>query len=212
MKHFTTEEWIDFVNQVAADSKKVAMQEHLQKGCKRCRETLELWQKVRRAEAAERSYQPSAGVVHAAKAAFAGSAWAAKSKRSASVIELLFDSFLQPAFAGTRSAAARMRQMLYRADPYQVDIQIEAMPDGKHLLVAGQLLDVSRPDQVCREVQVLLSNRRGSVVHAITNGFGEFRSEIENSGDLELSFPRPEKKPIVISLRNALDQLPRGKS
>jgi hypothetical protein len=207
MKHFTTEEWIDFVNQVAADSKKVAMQEHLQKGCKRCRESLELWQKVRRAGAAERSYQPPADIVHAAKVAFVASSRATKSKRPASVIELLFDSFLQPAFAGTRSAASGMRQMLYRADPYQVDIQIEAKPDGTRLLVTGQLLDVSKPDQVCREVQVLLSNRRGSVVRTVTTPFGEFRGEIDNSGDLELLLPRGDSSPIVISVRNALDQL-----
>lgn len=212
MRHFTTVEWIDFVNQVAAAGKKVEMQKHLESGCKRCRETVDLWQKVQRAGAAERSYQSPAECARAAKAAFAASGWAVKRKESGSLIEVLFDSFLQPALAGARSTSAGMRQMLYRADPYQVDIQIEAKPGAKRLVVTGQLLNVSRPDFSGSNIQVTLSNRRGSVVHAVTNRFGEFRGEIDFSGDLDLSFPRPDEKPIVISLRNALDQLPREES
>ena len=44
--------------------------------------------------------------------------------------------------------------------------------------------------------------------HTITNQFGEFRGELENTGDLELSFPGQGEKSIVISLRNALGNLP----
>ena len=213
MKHFTTEEWIDFVNQVAASSNVRKMQQHLDSGCKRCRETVDLWQKVQRAGAAEWSYQPPVDSVLSAKAAFAASGWAVKPKESGSFIELLFDSFLQPALMGARSTGVvGMRQMLYRADPYQVDIQIESKPEGGRLVITGQLLNVSQPDFAGRDVQVTLSNRRGSIVHAVTNQFGEFRSEIDSSGDLELSFPRPEEKPIVISLRNALERLPGGRS
>ena len=211
MKHFTTEEWIDFVNQLATSGKKLEMQQHLDSGCKRCQETIDLWQKVRKTGAAERNYQPPADIVCAAKAAFATAGWAAKPERAPGLIELLFDSFLQPALAGARSAGTGMRQMLYRAGPYQVDVQIEAKPEGNRLVVTGQVLNVSRTDFVVSALQVTLSNRRGSTVHAVTNQFGEFRGEIDSSGDLELSFPRPEEKPIVISLRDALDR-PGGKS
>lgn len=212
MKHFTTEEWIDFVNQVASNTQRSAMRKHLETRCKRCEETVTLWQKVRKTAAAEPSYQPPADTVRAAKAAFAMTEWAAKRRKTSNLVELLFDSFLQPALAGTRSASTEMRQMLYRADPYQVDIQIEAKPNASSLVITGQVLNVSRPDFAANDIQVTLSNRRGSVVYAMTDRFGEFRGEIENSGDLELSFPRPERKPIIISLRNALDRLPRGKS
>src|SRR5713226_7492556 len=53
------------------------------------------------------------------------------------LIQLLFDSFSQPALAGARSAAMRIRQMLYRAEPYQIDIQIEAQPERNRLVVTG---------------------------------------------------------------------------
>jgi hypothetical protein len=212
MKHFTTAEWIDFVNQVAADSKKIEMQRHLESGCGRCRETVNLWQKIRKTGAAERGYQPPAESVRAAKAAFSAARWAAKPKESDSFVQVLFDSLLQPALAGTRSAGVGMRQMLYRADPYQVDVQIEAKPEGNRLVVTGQLLNANRPDFAGSDIQVTLSNRRGSVVHTVTNQFGEFRGEIDFLGDLELSFPRPEEEPIVISLRNALDRAPGARS
>jgi len=38
----------------------------------------------------------------------------------------------------------------------------------------------------------------------MTNQFGEFRGEVENSGDLDLSFLGHSGKPIVILLRRAL--------
>jgi hypothetical protein len=67
-------------------------------------------------------------------------------------------------------------------------------------------LDISRPDVVGRDVQVTLSNRRGNLVHTVTNRFGEFREEILNTDDLELAFIGPAEKSIVISLRDALGQ------
>lgn len=212
MQHFTTEEWVDFVNQVVSGDRLKAMHKHLESGCKRCTETAALWQKVRNTSAAEASYLPPPESVRIAKAAFATAGLAAKPKKAGNLIDVLFDSFLQPAAAGARSAGTGMRQMLYRADPYQVDVQIEVKPEGNRLVITGQLLDASRPGVVGSDIQVTISNRRGSVVYTMTNQFGEFRGEIENSGDLELSFPRPAEKPIVISLRNALGRLPGGRS
>jgi hypothetical protein len=212
MKHFTTEEWIDFVNQVTSPKQQEAMKKHLVTGCKQCMETVTLWQKLHNAAAIEASYQPPAAEVRLAKAAFAAAAGAAQWKKKSSFAEVMFDSFLQPMLAGARSSGLGTRQMLYRADPYQIDIQIEAKPDGNRLMVTGQLLDVSSPGVVGRDVNITLSNHRGNIIHTITNQFGEFRGEIENTGDLELSFPGQGEKSIVISLRNTLGNLPGSKA
>jgi hypothetical protein len=211
MKHFSTEEWVDFVNQVIASNQREAMQKHLATGCNRCTETVSLWQKVSKTAAAETSYQPSADTVRMAKAAFATAGMAQAKQQSPGLIEVLFDSFLQPAVAGARSVVIGTRQMLYRADPYQIDIQIEPKPGSNRLVITGQLLDLSHPGIIGRDIQVTLSNRRGNTVLAPTNQFGEFSGEIENSGDLELSIPGDGDRPIVISLRNALGNLPGGK-
>jgi hypothetical protein len=49
-----------------------------------------------------------------------------------------------------------------------------------------------------------LSNRRGQTIQTTTNDFGEFHAEIENRGDLEITFLAPDGKPIVVSVRDAL--------
>lgn len=211
MKHFSTEEWVDFVNQIVTAGQKEAMQKHLATGCNRCSETVSLWQKVSKTAATEASYQPSADAVRLAKAAFATAGMKPAKQKSSGFIEVLFDSFRQPALAGARSVVVGTRQMLYRADPYQIDIQIEPKPGSNRLVITGQLLDLSNPGVIGRGIQVTLSNHRGHSVIAATNQFGEFSGEVENSGDLELSIPGQGDQPIVISLRNALGKLSGGK-
>ncbi len=97
--------------------------------------------------------------------------------------------------------------MLYRADPFQIDVQVEAKPEGNRIVVTGQLLNLSSPAIIGEGARIVLSNMRGHVVHAITNQFGEFSGEIENSGDLQMTFASPGTQPIVISLRDALGAL-----
>src|SRR5437899_9323904 len=130
MEHFTTENWIDFVNQAVDARKKSLMEQHLKQGCKRCTETVSLWQRVQQSAASEASYQPPEDAVRIAKATFAGSGMADQRKGAGSRIKVLFDSFLQPVFEGARSAGTSTRQMLYRADPFQIDVQVEAKPGG----------------------------------------------------------------------------------
>src|SRR5882672_11323386 len=189
MKHFSSQEWVDFVNQVTLGDRRESMQKHLATGCKRCKETVSIWQRVSRTAASEATYQPPADAVRLAKAAFATAGISQAQVKPQGLIEILFDSFLQPAVAGARSVVVGTRQMLYRADPYQIDIQIEPKPGSNRLVITGQLLDLRHPEVVGREIEVTLSNRRGNTVLAPTNHFGEFSGEIENTGDLELSMP-----------------------
>jgi hypothetical protein len=209
MAHFTDEEWIDFANQVAPQPKQEVMRKHLG-DCKRCEERLALWQKVGSAAAVESKFQPPAETVRVVKAAFAAAGMGKSQKATDSLVEVLFDSLLQPALSGARSTAAGPRQMLYRADTYQVDMQIEAKPGGNLLVVTGQLMDVSRPEMVSPGTPVALSDGLGNVAQLLTNEFGEFRGEIDNSGDLQLSIERQGQTPIAISLRHVLGELPGG--
>src|SRR5712672_1792619 len=211
MEHFTTENWIDFVNQAVGSHEKGLMEQHLSQGCKRCAKTVSMWQRVRQYAALDAIYQPQVDAVRIAKAAFAGAGLTAQRKGAGSRIEVLFDSFTQPFFEGARSAGAVTRQMLYRADPFQIDVQLEAKPGGSRIVVTGQLLDLSNPGVAGREARIVLSNMRGHIVSAVTNQFGEFSGEIENSGDLQMTFATPDSQPIVISLRDALGSLRGGR-
>lgn len=212
MKHYSTEEWVDFVNHIVTAGQQKAMQRHLATSCNRCKETVSLWQKVSKTATAEANYQPPADTVRLAKVAYLTTRLNAPQKESRRLVQVLFDSFLQPAIAGARSIIIGTRQMLYRADPYQIDIQIEPKQGTNRLVITGQLLDLSNPGVIGHDIQITLSNHRGNTVVAATNQFGEFSGELENTGDLELTIPGEAEEPIVISLRNALGNLPGGKS
>ena len=192
------------MNQVASKDRRKVMQKHLGTGCKRYRETRARWQKVANAAAVEANYRSVSEGPRVVKTAFATVGLAVRPQETGGLIEVLYDSFAQPGLAGIRAAGMRVRQMLFRAEPYQIDIQIEAQPERNRLVVAGQLLDVSHLEIVGGHVLVSLSDGRGNSVNAVTNQFGEFRGEVENSGDLELSFLRRDGKPVVILVRETL--------
>lgn len=127
-----------------------------------------------------------------------------KAHEADGLIPLLFDSFSHRSPAGTRSDAMSVRAIVCRVEPYQIDFQIEAHPERNRLVVTGQLLDLTHPEIVGSGFQVTLSNLCGSDVQTVTNHFGEFRGELEDSGDLELSFLGPSGNRFVILLRGAL--------
>ena len=208
MEHFSVEKWIDFVNLAVTTNEKQRMDKHLKLGCESCQRTVTLWQRVRSSAAVEGNYQPPESAVRIAKAAFAGAGLANRRKGAGSKVKVLFDSFLQPIFEGVRSAGAGTRQMLYRADPYQIDVQLEMKPTGNRIVVTGQLLNLTNPKIIASGTRILVSNMHGDVVHTLANQFGEFSGEVRNSGDLQLTFATPSGEPIVISLREALGRLP----
>lgn len=203
MAHFKDEHWIDFVNETLTTEKQAATQRHLDAGCGPCSASVALWQKVQKAGIAERSYLPPSGAVRAVKAAFEASG-RARNKKLVGAFETLFDSLRQPALAGARSATGQVRRVLYRADPYQIDVQLEGTPSGKRVIITGQVIDVNHALTVGRQISVVLSNGRGHVARTVTNEHGEFEAVLEDSDGIELSFVGSDYRPMVISLKDAL--------
>src|ERR1700730_10679895 len=138
MKHFTTEEWIDFATETVAGSKRPEMEAHLREGCPRCNKTLSLWQKVRQTAKSAAECQAPENAVRIAKAGCTGVPLEGKPANAPGLVQVLFDSFLQPSVAGARSSGSGTRQMLYRADPYQVELQIEGKPGANNMVVTGE--------------------------------------------------------------------------
>jgi hypothetical protein len=205
MEHLKVVKCNHLLNRVASSHRRKAMPNHRGPRCNHIDATAAHHRKVANSASDEPRYQPAEETVRAAKAAFAIATLSASGQEVVRLAQLLFDSFSHPAPAGIRSAPTRIRQLLYRAQPYQIDLQIELRQETNRLIVTGQLLDVSHPEMIGRDVQVTISNRRGGVVKTKTNEYGEFRGEIENSGDLEVSFAGTGGKPIVILLPKALE-------
>lgn len=203
MKHFATGDWIDFVNHVARPNREAALQKHLAEGCESCAAELQRWMRIRRVAARENQYQPPRELVHMAKVAFSRSAWARDRKQAKGTIELLFDSFRQPLLAGVRAATVAPRRMLYLVDRLEIDLQVESHAEGRTIVVTGQLLDLRHPTAV-RDRRVTLSNLRSRTVETSTNEFGEFREQIEDSGDLQLMIHGGRGEPFAITLPDVL--------
>lgn len=117
-------------------------------------------------------------------------------------VELVLDSFATVT-PGARSAAHCQRHLLYRSEPYELELLLELHPESNRLVVTGQLLDSSRPEIFRRGVRVTLWNFRQSFVTLRTNEWGEFWGEIEDSAELMVSL-RVETREIAISIRHAL--------
>lgn len=207
MMQFDAEEWSVFAGQVASDGSQQAMRSHLVTSCKSSTEKVALWQKGVCASVVEVRFQPVTERTSTVKPTIATVSLVGKRNETGGSIQLLFDSFSQPRPAGTRSAAMRIRQMLYRIEPYQIDLHIELKPEQNRLVVTGQLVDLTHPEMLGRDVQVMLSDGREYIVNTVTNQFGEFLGEVKDSGDLEISFLGRNRKPIVILLRGPLDPL-----
>src|SRR5258708_26389232 len=140
MTHSQALELNDFVNRVAPVEPRTVMQTRGGTRRKRFVETAALRQKVAHAAAAEASYQPAAEKVFVVKAALPAAGFSATLQEAGGVLQLVHDSFSQPVLSGIRSASRPIRQLLYRADPYQIDIQIELQRDGIRLVIIGQFL------------------------------------------------------------------------
>jgi len=196
MKHLSEEDAVNFVNQVMSAEERLESQKHLESGCKRCAEVVAIWQRVREATSVEAEFQPPAGVVRIAKAAFAATGL----EKVQGGLKLLFDSSLQPAAIGVRSAASDTRQLLYGIGPYLIDLYISARPGGKAISVTGQLMNSKFPERILSAVPIVVGNGTGTMILATTNNFGEFQGEVEYGGDLELRLPGQDGNEIVIRL------------
>src|SRR5260370_25478788 len=134
MKHFSAGGWSDLVSHAAAGGRQKGMQKHLRARRQNYAQTAALWRKVADAAMVEASYQPATEKVRFVKAAFTLARSGARRQKTATAIQLLYDSFSQPVPAGIRSAHKRVRQLLYRAEPYQIDLRLELQTESNRLV------------------------------------------------------------------------------
>src|SRR4029079_973764 len=57
-EHFTEEDWFDFAHRQAAPSLRASLEQHLEKGCSRCTQTVRLWEVVLDVADQEAAYRP----------------------------------------------------------------------------------------------------------------------------------------------------------
>jgi hypothetical protein len=200
MKHFASEEWVDFVNKQLSPLQTESMQRHLETGCQPCSKLLNTWILVRETAQRESDLQvPESAVQHVLNAF----AIAAEPKTKSGFFEvprLVFDSLWQPALAGVRSGAVAPRHLLYRAGEVSIELVLEPEPPSERVHITGQVSSSGSKQPAFAQVPIVLHTSNAKVVEATTNPLGEFQLGFEPQEGLRISFGSVAGRELTIPL------------
>jgi len=208
MKHFDITQWTDFARGVAGDANRAKMEAHLSSGCRRCRGTLDLVQRIATTAQAEALYSPPDPVVRCAKA-ISALLRPQGSSVSRLMMRLAYDSFRDPAPIGIRTEDRVSRHTLFEAGNFALDLRLEQEKGSRLTTLVGQLTNREEPDGSLDEAPVLLMTKKEIVAHAVYNRFGEFQMDYPSSRDLRLCISvNPPGKRLELSLNRLVAEMP----
>jgi len=178
MKHYSSEQWADYLREAAPKGTMAEMKRHLESGCKKCEQTADMWTTVLKLAHKEAGYQPPDNAVRMAKSYFAMCQMEEKKALVPRIASLVFDSLRQPRLAGVRSSGSVPQHYVYRAGQLLVDIWMEPAKEAFPATLTGQILDVTSPSKGAKEIMVTLKSDRAEISATTTNQFGEFNLDL----------------------------------
>jgi hypothetical protein len=190
MKHFTSEDWIDYVRNVQTADVSAQMKEHLEK-CEECHASFQLWASVTKAAAEDLNYSPPSDALRIAKSQFVPSQ-PSRSFLGELMANLVFDTAQQPLPAGVRSASNVCRQLLYQHGQRFIDLRVEKAPSSEEVSLIGQIQESTSGKQTA--IPVVLRCGERIMQQTETNDMGEFHMVFSPLGDLHLELDICEKK------------------
>ena len=174
-KHAADEEWVDFARGLGDDVRRGELSAHLASGCRRCAETVSLWQSAVAVSRRDRAYAPPDALIRQVRGSFSLNLPA---RAKGLVATLVFDSFRKAAPAPVRTASIEgPRQLFYRAGRFAVRLRTEQQPDTGRVSLVGQVLDEQRPEDFLPGVTVLVFSGSEAIDRTLTNRLGEFAFE-----------------------------------
>ena len=178
---------IDYVDGRLGDDGASLVASHLGAGCLKCGEVRRWYVRVRDVAATDDLIDPPAWVLQRALRLFnAGRAPTAVGKLRQLIARLVFDSLSQPVIEGVRLTQSPVRQLLYRADAYSIDLQIANLEESVAAM-HGQVLreGETRFDSV-NGLRIELAGEGRVLQSTLTNEMGEFEFAKVRQGDYEL--------------------------
>jgi hypothetical protein len=200
MRHYSLEKWVDFARNVVREDEKIEMQSHLETGCAECSKELAMWQRLQRVARRESAYTPSDGAVRTVNASFINRPTGQLSHAKSQVASLLFDSFRSPLLAGVRSSESASQQLLYGVGDYRIDVRIEPQMDSEKVVLVGQVLNSSDPDERLSAAPVSLMKGRKILAESVTSEFGEFQIECELQSGIRLVVTFSDRQEVSLQL------------
>ena len=197
-EHFSSPQWVDLVRGLLSEDTKTDMDQHLRAGCEECREAFAAWSGFATFAEAEPGFEPPREAVRVVKTYLAQQHvrdgqtvarhrqrrhWAAPSM----LATLVFDT-MQASAAGVRASGEYSRHLLFAAHSMAIDLHIETASKAGWFLLAGQIADSNRPDQLPRPIDMSLVQGDTEIAAFQTNEFGEFQCTFDRRSDLTLLF------------------------
>lgn len=179
------------------------MDEHLDSGCKECRDAVRIWSRVLDLAQKDCGYQPPSIPVRFVKSYFELSGVGKGHSRAAKVAHLVFDTFRQPLPAGVRSLQDTPRHLVYKAGALLIDMRFEPEGPKAPAYLAGQVVDRTNPTRGITDASVSIRSGAENVTQTKTNEFGEFQLELtqRSATGPELTLWIEAEVPILIPLR-----------
>ena len=116
---------------------------------------------------------------------------------------LVFDSFLQPAVAGSRSAQPAEHRLLYESGDVMLDLCLTPQRDSCRIQLMGQILDRANPESQLHCAPVVLQSEGEPIEVATTNALGEFLFDLAPIPDLTLEIGVNENHWISVPLSDS---------
>lgn len=194
----------DYIEDRIDTEERARLEAHLAAGCPSCERTVMWLRRVVHLMKTDVSVAPPPRVIERARSLFwerhhRPSAWP---KRIAAF--LMFDSGLQVNTAGVRSAGATIRQLLYCAQGFDVDVLVEEtqgeQADNPKMSLTGQILP--RGDGRSRDTvyEVIVTRGQEPVFSCWASPLGEFTVDDLPHGKYDLHFPIEEGELVVEGL------------
>jgi|SRR5579862_9071564 len=185
--HLSSEVALDFVEERLPEDQKTFWNQHLEL-CMECAADISRWRELE--SALRRSHLKSAPKESVANAVQIMSTQPVKSgSTSRSLLaSIIFDSFLEPAMAGVRGASAAARQLVMRAEEFDIHIKVWGEPEHRQML--GQLLPRSGARFV-ESANLHLIQHGERLETASADRTGEFHFTDLPEGDLSLQIDLP---------------------
>src|SRR5262245_25573416 len=194
--HFSSPQWVDLVRGLLSEDMKAEMDQHLRTGCEDCCKAFAAWSGFATFAAAEPNFEAPGDAVRVVKTYLAqqqvrdGHTATRRRQRWAGpsmLATLVFDS-MQAMPAGVRSTGVHSRHVLFAAHSLAIDLHVETASKAGWFLLAGQIADSSRPDQLPRPIEMSLVQGDTEISTFKTNEFGEFQCTFDRRNDLTLLF------------------------
>ncbi len=186
-RHFDIPAWADFARGLGSPTGRAAMTRHLAAGCRRCQSRFDVMKGVASAAQVGLEAPPESALRHA-RALFSANRPRTESPGRLAA-RLFFDSFRAPLPAGVRSAPSAVRQAVYRAGEFDVDVRLEYDALSPRVALVGQIAHRQRPDTPVPSVLVTMTAGTEIVATATANSLGEFQLQYSRRRGLRLHLP-----------------------